>query len=590
MSRAAFVAVSTAQLTPVAEEQVDFPPVEDCERAPLSVEQSALLFEFRCLLDGLEQRLLRRVEGLEEGRRSQSKDIGAIHKNRRGIPWSENVHVGAHLGQSSTVHRVSSDNSNKHGTRKRSQSSIDFNGSEVDESSTEARCRSHLSNVSSFKRILSETRQRFAHRPRRHSYSTEDMHKREAAREGASTSSPEAHSCQQHSESQRTLGAIVSSHTFEAVFAVLIAVNALFIGVEVEISARYPSEQRHLAFFVADTVFAGIFLVELLLRVYVLRCGFFKRENRFWGCLDTLLVVSSLIEAFVEALVLLGAGTGKGIDDVSQLRLFRILRITRAVRTLRVTRLIRFVASLRTLITSILATLQSLMWALLLLFILIYGVAIAFTEAATDYLFQNGEDPAMEAFWGSLPQAMFTLYESISGGVSWHDAVEPLYNISVGFVALFSVYIFFTTFAVLNVLTGVFCQSAIDTVSRDPDLAAQAVIAQRQSYLINLRRVFDMMDKEGTGQITLLQLEDLLSDARMQAYLAAMGVEASDAWSVFKLIDVNASHAIDKDEFVAGMLRMRGQATSMDVQTLMERQNWISSRLDSLRRDEEETR
>lgn len=230
---------------------------------------------------------------------------------------------------------------------------------------------------------------------------------------------------------------------------------------------------------------------------------------------------------------------------------------------------------------SIAATLQSLMWALLLLSMMIYVVAIAFTQSATDLETHDG-DVTLQEFWGTVPIAMLTLFESISGGVSWHDVVAQLRNTSPLLLGIFMLYIFFTYFAVLNVITAVFCQSAIETVGQDPDLAAQAVMLRKRLYIDKLLGFFESVDKDGSGQITILELEKILSDDNTQAYLAAMGLDVSDAWSVFKLMDVDESMSVDVEEFVNGILRLQGSAKSVDVQTMMDTQKWLTKRLGSM--------
>eukprot|EP00413_Alexandrium_margalefii_P030028 CAMPEP_0204556198 /NCGR_PEP_ID=MMETSP0661-20131031/29422_1 /ASSEMBLY_ACC=CAM_ASM_000606 /TAXON_ID=109239 /ORGANISM="Alexandrium margalefi, Strain AMGDE01CS-322" /LENGTH=59 /DNA_ID=CAMNT_0051563305 /DNA_START=56 /DNA_END=231 /DNA_ORIENTATION=+ len=58
---------------------------------------------------------------------------------------------------------------------------------------------------------------------------------------------------------------------------------------------------------------------------------------------------------------------------------------------------------------------------------------------------------------------MFTLFQAITGGISWHEPVETLGQVSVMLVWLFTAYLSFTYFAVMNVVTGVFCNSAIES-------------------------------------------------------------------------------------------------------------------------------
>merc|ERR1712118_291383 len=96
----------------------------------------------------------------------------------------------------------------------------------------------------------------------------------------------------------------------------------------------------------------------------------------------------------------------------------------------------------------------SLVWAMFLLFILIYVFAIIFTQAVGDYL--NPESPApsdsfspendddvLRRYFGNLFRSMSTLFASVAGGLGWNDVIEPLLKVSVICVAIFVFYIAF---------------------------------------------------------------------------------------------------------------------------------------------------
>merc|ERR1719221_1898603 len=106
---------------------------------------------------------------------------------------------------------------------------------------------------------------------------------------------------------------------------------------------------------------------------------------------------------------------------------------------------------------------------------IMYVFGIAFTQAVSDRIADmdgdgDAYDAALEAdldkYWGTLTTSTFTLYKSITGGISWHDVVDPLGQMHFIWSVLFIVFISFSYFAVLNVITGVFCNSAIDTATR----------------------------------------------------------------------------------------------------------------------------
>lgn len=55
---------------------------------------------------------------------------------------------------------------------------------------------------------------------------------------------------------------------------------------------------------------------------------------------------------------------------------------------------------------------------------------------------------------------MITLYQAISGGIDWNNAVETLLPVSWIIEYVFSAYVFFTVFCCLNIITGIFVDNA----------------------------------------------------------------------------------------------------------------------------------
>ena len=67
---------------------------------------------------------------------------------------------------------------------------------------------------------------------------------------------------------------------------------------------------------------------------------------------------------------------------------------------------------------------------------------------------------ALIRFFGSLPRTMMTLYQGISGGIDWYNAVEVLMPVSPICEYVFSAYVFFTVFCCLNIITALFVDNA----------------------------------------------------------------------------------------------------------------------------------
>ncbi|CAJ1385656.1 unnamed protein product, partial [Effrenium voratum] len=378
------------------------------------------------------------------------------------------------------------------------------------------------------------------------------------------------------------LHAFVFSNHFDVFFAVAILTNMVFIGFEVQYNLENPGPES-VMIQVVRNVYTGLFSMELLLRICASGCrSFLCGRDMKWNLLDLFIVLSSWWEAFVEIAYAFHVDGLESVVGLAGLRTLRIVRITRLVKIARITRLLRFVMALRTLTQSILYTLKSLIWALVLLTLIVYVFGILFAQAVNDHI----TDPALpplsdqalamsEIYFGNLWLAMLSLFMSIAGGVSWEQVLVPLQAISWIWVMVFLFYISFTYFAVLNVVTGVFCQSAIDSAQSDHDAVLQSILANKQAHIEKIRYLFNEIDAEDTGVITYQMFQNKVGTKEVQTYFESIDLDIWDAWSFFKLLDLDNGGAIEVEEFLMGCLRLRGSARAMDMAKLCHDQAWL---------------
>lgn len=391
---------------------------------------------------------------------------------------------------------------------------------------------------------------------------------------------------------RRRVAWLVSTNQFEFAMAVLIISNSLLIGFEAEWSSRNRGTPKPVTFFITGLAYNFLFFVELMLRLTAFGKTFFTDvEMRKWNLLDLFIVLGSLAEAVVDVLSLVQGDGGGDPAHISNVRIIRVVRIARLARTVRVARVVRFVGALRTLVFSIFVTLKALVWAMILLVMIMYFFAILFTDAVSDHLSVleeddvrtiSGDEVALKSFWPSLTVSILTLFKSIAGGISWHEVVEPLEAVSPLWQAGFYFYIGFVYFAVLNVVTGVFCNSAIDTARNDPDIQSLVIREAKTKCVNQIKNLFRHIDTDGSGKITIQEFENRLKDDMVQAYFASLTLEVQDAWMLFKLLDTGKDHSIDIDEFVDGCLRLRGHAKGVDMAKIMLDNKSILKKLSAL--------
>jgi len=380
---------------------------------------------------------------------------------------------------------------------------------------------------------------------------------------------------------------VVQSMPFEIFFSVCIVANAVELGVDVQMLARNPGHSA-IEMEVIGYIFTALFSVELFLRMAAYGKQFFLDKNLAWNIMDLIIVGSAFVEIIVQmSLSMLNQDTPPGVSTLTNMRVLRIIRITRLVRLTRIARITRFIKALRTLVSSIVFTLKSLVWALVLLSLIIYGFGIVFTQASTLYLmdYHRGDgalddsDPilvAINEYWKDLPASMLTLFMAICGGVSWENALRPMSVVSEWCAFLFLFYISFCYFAVLNVVTGVFCQSAIESAQSDHEMIMQNIIHNKEAHIRKVRSLFSNLDADESGYISLVELEENMHNKSVQTYFEALELDVSDAWTFFKLLDTDGGAAIEIEEFLLGCLRLRGPARALDLAKMQHDHQWLS--------------
>jgi len=164
---------------------------------------------------------------------------------------------------------------------------------------------------------------------------------------------------------------------------------------------------------------------------------------------------------------------------------------------------------------------------------------------------------------------MYFLFQGMCGGVAWGDITAPLIELHWAYAALMVLFTCFTLLALLNIITGVFVESAFAKAQSDREAVVQAELKEETQKMQQLDEVFNEIDKNNTGYLTIHEFEAVVADPRVVAYFRSMGVHISTAYHLFRLLDLDNSNTVSSSEFVLGCLRLQGAAKNVDVATLM---------------------
>lgn len=273
------------------------------------------------------------------------------------------------------------------------------------------------------------------------------------------------------------------------------------------------------------------------------------------------------------------------------LRLVRLLRVIQATRAVR---MIRFIRELRLMITSLGYAFKPLAWSVVLVFLILLIFGVFFTDGAVAYCVEHAcaedlsmnteETQLLKKYFGSLLTSTLSLYMAMTGGEDWATVFHALDVLPWEYRQLFVVFVTFAILALLNVVTAVFVGTSIQRSQHDAELMIQQELENKDEFVATLQQVFEELDTNASGSLSLNEFEQHISDEKIIAYLSAMDINISHARTLFTLLDVDLTGEVDIDEFAGGLLRLKGGATSMDIAVLKYQVDWIHQNILAMHR------
>eukprot|EP00435_Cladocopium_sp_Y103_P042583 s1127_g11.t2 len=319
-------------------------------------------------------------------------------------------------------------------------------------------------------------------------------------------------------------------------------------------------------FLVGDILFAGLFTMEMLIRLMKIGLSYFKN---FFNWIDFLVVCSSWTELFAAAL------------PISPTFL-RMLRLGKLLRALRVVKMSQVLESLQLLLKCIYASLRILFWSLVLLLIIQCSAGMTISYMLSDYMTDDTADPvarfAVFRYYGTFTKTLLTMFEVLFA--NWAPACRVLIdNVSEWYSLVFIVYRCFVGFAVLNVVNAVFVQSTMKVAQADEEVVAREKARTQETYQKRVTTLFRQVDTSGDGNIDIKEFERLLEHPRLQLWLHQLEIETTDLVGLFNMLD-DGDGEISLEEFESGILRIKGMARSFDVNKIQRDLTRLSSKMD----------
>lgn len=356
------------------------------------------------------------------------------------------------------------------------------------------------------------------------------------------------------------LHSLTESKPFRCWTWFVIIVNSIVVTLMTDWMIEHGKEGAAMpwSYVIIDYVCLACYLVELILCLMVHRWYFFVNESAGWNWLHFILVILSAMDLAADW----------GADDTGTIMYMRSLRFCRVTKAFRIFRVMTSFHELAAMLRSFTSCLWAMLWSFMLLYLLLYLCALIFaqgiSESLADDVFLDQEE-AVRNHFGSVGRTMLSLYMSVTGGADWIIYYEILEYTGFLYPWLFLAFTFLFTFALVNILTALFVEKAVEGAKPEREYR---ILHERQKLAhqaAELRELFFKMDLDHSGRISWEEFSSCMLDSNIVAFMGSIGLEVTDAEFLWKLV-AGEDGDLEITTFVDTCMAVRGQASTLDVQ------------------------
>eukprot|EP00439_Symbiodinium_sp_Y106_P011474 s4157_g1.t1 len=312
----------------------------------------------------------------------------------------------------------------------------------------------------------------------------------------------------------------VEHYAFETVFAIAILLNVVAIGLEIDLQESTDD----IVWVIVGNVFCVTWIAEAFVKIWEMRWRYFKDCLNY---VDMILVVLTVADVWIIPYV---------TDVESNLVVFRMLRLMRLLRLVKLVQVLRRFRNLWLLVQGFAEAVTTLNWVFLMLCLIMYTFAVCL-RLAVDCKGGFADWSDCEAFFGTIPRTMYTLVQVVTLE-SWNMTVgRPLVERQPLLFPVLLLYIFLTTFGLLNIIVGVIVENTLNIASSDQDLQDRRFHRQLLQELEFLKEVFESADSDGSGTLDREEFVEICQRPEVKNALLRMEVPAEQPEELFDILD-----------------------------------------------------
>lgn len=341
----------------------------------------------------------------------------------------------------------------------------------------------------------------------------------------------------------------------------VIFLNCIAVGSELQFGHTAGGNDDFTVYEQLEMVFQVFYAAELFARFFAygwkcLRCH--------WVKFDAMVVFAG----FVEACIL--RPLNARFNLLVTLRAWRLMRLFRLVRALKW--LVQY-REMAILVNGVLSSVGTMFYTLIMLGVMLFIFACTGQQLVGEIASDADIDAALAELvsehFGTVMRSMLTLLQFVCmDGLA--DIYKPVIMYKPWLAAYFVSAMIFIGIVLMNLITAVMVNSAIDKAEHNKALLHQEAKRKAAKLSRQLQTLFVKLDRDGSSGISRDEFIELAVEHDvLQDYLPDM-----TPLEVYEAIDVDGNGIVDKDEFCQGIKylvnsnispEMRRMATQLDA-------------------------
>jgi hypothetical protein len=205
-----------------------------------------------------------------------------------------------------------------------------------------------------------------------------------------------------------------------------------------------------------------------------------------------------------------------------------------------------------------------------------FMVSVSVLQSASVYVYEYRDDSSSAAtlqdideYWSSVATCMLSLVMASTGGQDWIILSDPLKRIGSFPYGVFLLFIAIFNFVILNVVNSIFLEAMMSHSQRDNQFVIDTMIEERDEYIEKLQIVYDEIDDDGDGEITLDEFLKHTESPELLAFVSSMDIDIAGARHFFRVLSCDGRVSVDIQTFVDGCMKLKGSARSLDLLDLL---------------------